>query len=192
MFLHYSSRACDARRVPPRAAALLPVGFYAWAVAVNLLDHTPANDLWLCNVLNLVLAAGLALAWPRGVALATLWLVVTVPIWAVDAALVSGFEVHSFATHFGALGLGLYAARRAPWPRGLWWQALVFLAGLQIVTRLVTPAAENVNAAFAPYGPLARLCPAYPAFWLANTATFAVALFAVERVVRRAQRVRAG
>jgi hypothetical protein len=168
-----------------RRLAVLPLAFFAVTTAVNIVDGTPAILLWLCNACNVLLAIGLAAPWPRAVWIATMWLVVSMPIWAVDAALYSGFEVHSFLTHVAAPLVGLYALRFVPKPPGLWWQALTFLAALQLVSRLVTPPAANVNAAFATYQPLARLVPSYPVYWLGTTCAFALALALSERVLAR-------
>jgi hypothetical protein len=168
-----------------RLLAVLPLAFFAVSAVANLQAGTPVTLLWLCNVSNLLLAAGLAVPWPRATWIATLWLIVSMPIWAVDAALYNGFEAHSFLTHIAAPVVGLVALRRVAKPAGIWWQALVFLAALQVVSRLVAAPATNVNAAFATYTPFARLLPSYPLFWLVNTAAFALVLFPLERALAR-------
>jgi hypothetical protein len=158
---------------------LLPLLFFAYAAAAG----PPRMLLWLCNVCNLLLAAGLLLPWPRATWIATLWLVVSMPIWFLDAWYRSGFELHSFLTHIAAPVIGLAALRPVPKPPRLWWQALAFLAALQLVTWAVLSPAGNVNSAFAVYAPFAGLAPNYPTYWVANTAVFAVALALLERML---------
>src|SRR5262249_14599356 len=157
---------------------LIPLAFFAYAAVAG----PPFMLFWLCNACNLLLAAGYLIPWPRAVWIATLWLVVSMPIWFLDAWFRSGFELHSFLTHIAAPLLGLARLRRIPRPSpGVWWQALAFLTALQLVTRVTIGPTGNVNSAFAVYEPFARFTSSYPLYWLVNTAAFAVALLALER-----------
>jgi hypothetical protein len=175
-----------------RALALFPASFFLLALVVNLRAGTLHNLVWVCNVMNVALAASLALAWPRGIWLATLWLVVGSPLWLWDAFETGVFEAHSFLTHVAATGVGLVALRRIPRPRHLWWQAVLVGIALQLAARALTTPEHNVNVAFAAYAPLARALPALAAWFplaaAANVAVFGATMLALEALLARVSR----
>ena len=175
--------------MPARVLALLPFSFFLLAAFVNARAGTLHNLFWVCNVMNLVLAASLAARWPRGIWIATLWLLTGTPLWLWDAILTNVFDVHSFLTHVAAAGLGVWALFRTPRPRHLWWQAVLAAIALQLVTRALTPPETNVNVAFAAYGPVARALPGlaawYPLAWAVNIATFCVTMLVLDTALAR-------
>jgi hypothetical protein len=83
------------------------------------------------------------------VGIGTLWLGMGTPLWISDLAGGAEFMPTSLFTHVAALLIGLYGVARLGIPTGTWWRAAFALAGLMLATRLVTPAAGNVNVAFA-------------------------------------------
>lgn len=112
------------------------------------------------------------------------------PIWAADAWLYSGAELHSYFTHIVTTALGFAVLPQVPKSRGLWWQALLLLASLQIVTRLTTAPSDNVNSAWATWAPLAPLVPNHLIYWLGNAVLFAPLLAGLERLLERRTRKR--
>ena len=126
-------------------AALACFAVHAWyEVRLN-----PAENLfWACNLATLLVAVGLLLRWPTGNALGFLWLVLGVPLWIMDSLSGAGCHVSAVFTHLGGLLLGLAGVRLLGLPRGAWWQAVGCLYLLHLVSRWVTPEAENINLAY--------------------------------------------
>jgi len=89
----------------------------------------------------------------------------------------------SVLTHGGGLLLGLVGLRRLGLPRGAWWKGAVVLVALTAVSRLVTPAPDDVNLGFSvlPAG-------AGPAVTLAVTAAALAVSAAVFAAVERGLR----
>lgn len=168
-----------------RLLGLLPLAILGLAVAVNLHDGTPSTILWICNVCNGLLGVSLLLAWPRGIWIATLWLLAGLPLWLLDGFLTSRFEVHSFFTHFVTPALGLYALRRVPRPRHLWWQAVLFGIGLQLVSRALTPPSENVNLAFTSYHSLQGALPGFATSWIIHLLGFTALMLGLQLLLTR-------
>ena len=175
--------------MPARLLALFPASFFLLAALVNLRDGTLYNLVWVCNVMNVALAASLALAWARGIWIATLWILIGSPLWFLDASLTGVFDAHSFLTHVVAAGLGVWALFRTPHPRHLWWQALLVGFALQVITRQITPPEINVTIAFAAYAPIGRALPfltgSFAVAWAANIGAFAVMLFCLDTALAR-------
>jgi hypothetical protein len=169
------------------ALALLSFGIHGGA---HLLRGTAHDVLWACTMANALIAAGLLLPWRRGVAaslcaVAVLWLTVGNVTWALDLILGGEFFWTSLLTHWLGLLLGVLGLRQLGWPPRAWLYATLGLIALQLVCRLATPAAANVNVAHAVYPGYARIYPSYPWFWLASFAQTATAYFVIDRILRR-------
>ena len=134
------------------------------------------NMLWMCNVGNLVLAAGLLLGQPRVVRLAVIWLVPGLPLWVFDAILRGGLLFTSFLTHIGGLAVGLIAMRSVradkwTWAYGFGWYLLV-----QQLSRLFTSEFWNVNVAHKAYPGYEQVVSQYWQFWILTSLMVAVGL----------------
>ena len=176
--------------MPSRALALLPASFFALAAVVNALDGTLFSLVWVCNAMNLLLAASIATRWPRGIWLATLWLLPGVPLWLLDVVAGSSLRPHSFFTHVAAAAVGVTALRRTPHPTGgVWWQAVALAVALQLVARAITPPGENVNLAFAAHASVAAAFPRladptwFPVVWAVNVGVFLLLMLLLERAL---------
>jgi hypothetical protein len=144
-----------------------------------LLGH-PEHLLWMCHVGVLMIATGLLARAASLNALGTEWLVAGVPLWLADLAAGGEFVPTSVFTHGGGLVLGLAGLRCLGLPRGVWWKSALVLVALAAVSRLVTPAYDDVNLAFsalpASAGPATTLAVAAAAI-----AVSAAVFFAIER-----------
>lgn len=133
-----------------RAPLLGGLALACWSIhATNhVLRGTPYDLFWACNVATL-LVAGASFSGRAALAtIATSWLAFGTPIWLLDLATGASMIRTSVFPHFGGLVLGILAVRRLGWPRGAWRASVAASAVLLVLTRLLTPAALNVNVAF--------------------------------------------
>jgi hypothetical protein len=170
---------------PARARwlGLLGILFYvAHAGRRALLGH-PEHLLWMCHVGALLVATGL-LAQAAGInALGTQWLIAGVPLWLADLARGSEFFPTTLLTHVGGLLLGLVGLRALGLPRHAWLKSAAMLVLLAALSRLVTPAADDVNLGYTMLpvgaGPATAVAVGVAAFAVA-----AIVFYAMQRGLR--------
>lgn len=140
------------------------------------------------------LLIGLGLLWPRAtqrarpVAVGVLWLLVGNFTWVVDLALGGEFFCTSILTHWVGLGLGLWGLRRLGYPARAWLFATIGMVLLQLVSRVATPPAANVNVAHHVYDFYRGVYGSYLSFWLASFAQTVLAYFVLDRGLARIYR----
>lgn len=169
----------------PRLFGALPIAFFAVTLASHARDDSAWTLLWMCNLCNLVLAAGLLLRRQRLIWLATIWLILGFPLWIWNTFLNNDFHLHSLFTHAVAPVMGLWAMRGQPALRGTWALAVLFGVAVQTLCRLVTPAELNINVSHATYKGLPGIFASYPVYAVFNIAVLAVALLAIEAALAR-------
>jgi hypothetical protein len=179
------------------AARRAEVALGALAIACSVLhtgnhlahgDHW-SNALWACNVATILVGVGLLAPSPRANAIGLLWLSVGLPLWLIDLAFGSPFLATSSLIHLPPLAIGAFGARRLGVPRGVVWQAFAALAALQLVCRLVTPPAENVNMVFAMEPSWQRFFPSYLWNYLAGCLLHAGAFAFLAPLYRKLHRI---
>ena len=157
---------------------------FSWA-AVNYGSAEAWPELlWICNVSNLLLAAGLLSRSGTVTWVATLWLLVGMPLWLWDG-LTDAFASHSFVTHVGSATVGLLSLSALDKRRRVWWMALGYATALQWLSRAVTPPGPNVNSAHTVYRQLTGVFSSYPTYWVVSFIGLLVVFAVLERVVER-------
>ncbi len=159
-----------------RLLGLLPLMFFCAHAFYYWRRGEPAHILWMCNIGNLLLAAGLLLRRPQLTRVAAVWLIPGLPVWLLFVVRAWGFVPTSTLAHLGGLTVGLYALARVRVDRATWLHAFVWYLLVQFVCRLITPPALNVNLAHSVYEGWQGTFSAYWQFWLATTAAVAAAL----------------
>ncbi len=119
--------------------------------------------LWFCNAANLVLGIAIFARWGNAVFICSALLLVGLPIWVFDVVATGDFHVFSVFTHVPSPFVGVLVARQLGASRHVIWQTLVFYLFMQLLARLFTPAALNINVAFDVYAPVKML---FPNFWI--------------------------
>jgi hypothetical protein len=172
-----------------RALSFLPLAaFLAQGIhyfQINELGHM----LWMCNIGNLVLAVGMFLNQRTLIRVAVMWMLPGLVVWCIYVVPTWGmlftgeysaaqlFAVFSSSlAHLGGLSVGLIALRRVGMDRWSWVYAFVWYLIMQIVSRLTTPPAMNVNLSQRIQDGFEQSFSAYWKFWL--LLTILVALFA--------------
>jgi hypothetical protein len=173
-----------------RTLALLPLtAFFAQALhyfQINELGHM----LWMCNTGNLVLAIGMFMNQRILIRVAVMWMVPGLVVWSIyvvptwgmlftgDFTFSQLFAVFSSTlAHVGGLSAGLIVLRRIGMDRWSWVYALAWYLIMQVLSRLITPAAMNVNLSHRVQEGFQGAFNAYWKFWLVLTVL--VALFAL-------------
>ena len=160
-----------------RLLGFLPVLFFlAQAVHYWQIDQL-GHLLWMCNVGNLLLAAGLFFNQRRLVRVAVIWSLPGLLIWAryvvtewFGYATLDWFAVlTSTMAHIGGLAVGLVSLRRVCVDRLTWLYAFAWYLAVQFISRLVTPYALNVNVSQHIYSGWEPKFTSYLKFWLVLT-----------------------
>jgi len=122
--------------------------------------------LWMCNTGNLVLALGLFFEKPVWIRIAVMWMVPGLMVWIVYVLLPWGIFLSSILAHVGGLAVGLIALRRVRMDRTAWLYALVWYFVMQLLSRLFTPVALNVNVAHNVQAGWEQTFNSYWKFWI--------------------------
>jgi len=164
---------------PWRLTGLLPILFFALKVWQYAPGGQAAQLLWFCNISNLLLGLAVFAMNGNAIFVTTALLLIGLPIWLFDVAVQGGFHAFSILTHVVSPALGLYLCRRLGFSQRAPWYTLGYYIALQVVARLFTPAADNINVAFDIYAPVKSFFPNFWAYSLVNMVglfVFAVAL----------------
>jgi hypothetical protein len=168
-----------------RLLGVLPLTFFLAQAAhywqIDQLGHL----LWMCNVGNLLLAAGLFLDQPVMIRAAFIWslpgllvwLRYVVSEWFLYPTLDWSAVTSGTLAHIGGLIVGLLALRRVRVDRLAWLYAFAWYLAIQLVSRLVTPAELNVNVSHQIYEGWQGLFVSYWKFWLVLTIAVAACLW---------------
>jgi hypothetical protein len=160
-----------------RALGILPLLFFLLQAIhywkIGELGHT----LWMCNIGNLVLAAGIFFTNPTLIRVSVLWMIPGLVVWFIYVVLAWGVFLSSTLAHVGGTVIGVIALQRVGMDRWAWVYGLLWYFIMQVLSRLVTPAGLNVNVAHAIDKGWRSSFNSYWKFWLVLTAMVAVCLF---------------
>ena len=165
-----------------RALCVLPLAFFCAHAATYLRRGEGVEILWCCTVANLLVGAALLLGAARLNAIGVSWLVFGDGLWLIGLLAGAPLLATSLLTHLGGLLVGLLAVRRLGWPRRTPLWALGALMGLQLVSRLATPAARNINLAFAIPAGFEGWYPSYPVYYATMLPLTLAAFYLTERL----------
>jgi hypothetical protein len=141
--------------------------------------------LWFCNVSNLLLAVAIFFRARNLIFICATLLTIGLPIWVFDFMVNGDFHVFSVFTHVVSPALGFLVALRLGWSSHVIWQTVAYYLALQLLARLFSPAALNINVAFAVYAPVQKLFPNVIVYSLANLAGLLAFTAGMHRLLRR-------
>lgn len=152
-----------------RLLGILPLIFFFGQLIHYWELNELGNMLWMCNIGNLLLAIGLFLNRPMLIRVAVIWMVPGLVVWFFYVVVAWGIFLSSTLAHLGGLIVGMIALRRVRMDRTAWIYALVWYFAIQLLSRLITPAALNVNVAHAIDPKWQPTFNSYWKFWIVLT-----------------------
>jgi hypothetical protein len=180
-----------------RLLGFLPLAFFsAQAIhywQINELGHM----LWMCNIGNLMLALGLFLEQAILIRVAVMWMVPGIAVWSLYVVPTWGMlftgrfsyaemfgVLSSSLAHLGGFSIGLVVLRRIGMDRRAWLFAFAWYFVVQLLSRLVTPAAMNVNLSHRVQSGWEQTFSSYLSFWLVLTILVGIGLWILGNVLR--------
>jgi len=165
-----------------RLLGFLPLAFFfAQAIHywhINQLGHM----LWMCNIGNLLLAIGLFLEEAILIRVAVIWMLPGLVVWVLYVVptwgmlLTGRLEAGQFfgvlsstLAHVGGASVGMVVLRKVRMDARAWFYAFIWYFVVQVLSRLLTPAAMNVNLAHRIQDGWEPTFSAYWKFWLLLT-----------------------
>jgi hypothetical protein len=138
--------------------------------------------LWMCNIGNLLLAVGMFFDEAILIRVAVMWMVPGVVVWFLYvvptwgmllAGKFSSRELYgvfsSSLAHMGGISIGAVTLRKVGMDGRAWFYAFGWYLAVQLLSRLVTPAALNVNLSHRPYEGWEQTFTSYWKFWFLLT-----------------------
>ena len=188
-------RQLSGRRL--RLLGFLPLAFFsAQAIhywQIGQLGHM----LWMCNIGNLLLAVGLFFRAAVLIRVAVIWMVPGVVVWFLFVVVTWGMlltgrfsytelfgVVSSTLAHLGGFAVGIAVLRRVGIDAKAWLYAFIWYFIVQLLSRLVTPAAMNVNLSQSIYAGWEQTFSSYWKFWLVLTVLVGACLWILGLLLR--------
>ena len=141
--------------------------------------------LWMCNIGNLLLAIGLFLNQRLLTRVAVIWLIPGLVVWFFYVALSWGLVLSSTLAHVGGIVVGMMVLKKVRMDRVAWLYALGWYLLIQLISRLITPAAMNVNVSHTIDPGWQETFGAYWQFWLVLTLLTAFILWLIGLVLHK-------
>jgi hypothetical protein len=181
-----------------RLLGFLPLGFFtAQAIhywQINELGHM----LWMCNIGNLLLALGLFFEATILIRVAVIWMVPGVAVWFAYVVPTWGMLLHgrfsytelfgvlsSTLAHLGGFAVGIVVLRKIGMDGRAWLYAFSWYFIVQLLSRLVTPAAMNVNLSHRIQPGWEQTFSTYWRFWFVLTLLVGACLWILEVLLKR-------
>lgn len=166
-----------------RLIGLLPLSFFL-AQAIHYWRVGGAgNLLWMCNIGNVLLAAGLFLNHRELIRAAAIWTIPGLGIWIRYVLFEYDFVFSSALAHVGGMVVALIVLRRVRMDRIAWVYAFIWYLFMQVVSRLVTAPVLNTNVAHRIQTGWENAFSSYWKFWIILTALVALCLWAIGMVL---------
>ena len=162
---------------------ILPLAFFAAYFVMAWREGRAGESLWMCHVANTLLGCALLFDRPKLMRLALLWIILGIPLWLLDVWVIQTIEAVSVLSHFGGLGVGLYALAQLRMSDNPWLAAVLLYLAVQQVCRWVTEPALNVNLAHEVYEGSREWFSRYELYWLLTTVLVALCLWGIGRVL---------
>lgn len=154
--------------------------------------------LWMCNIGNLLLALGLFFEQAMLIRVAIIWMVPGVAVWFLYVVPTWGMlltgkfsytdlfgVVSSTLAHLGGFAFGIGVLRRVGMDARAWFYAFIWYFLVQLLSRLSTPAAMNVNLSQSIQAGWEQTFSTYWRFWFVLTILVGACLWILGLLLKR-------
>ncbi|MCS6885256.1 MAG: hypothetical protein RMM17_12575 [Acidobacteriota bacterium] len=168
--------------MPPRSVSAVSLSFFLLQLFHHSRNGAIENALWMCNISNLLLAFAVAARSELLASVASMWLILGLPLWIIDLVEFGDVSLSTLLAHIGGASVSFWTLhsiggiRRGCWLLAVGWYLLV-----QQLCRLWTKAQLNVNLAHAPRALGLLTVDDYRLYWLLTTILAALLLLLLER-----------
>jgi Phosphatidylserine decarboxylase len=131
-----------------RLIGVLPIIIFIARLIQYIQVGAPDWIVASCHISNLMLGVGMVFGAPLLVRVATIWLIIGLPMWIIDAVVTRDLWWSSIYSHVGGFLIGLYAITKTRATGRSWLPALIWFVILQMITRYttaVTPYSKNTR-----------------------------------------------
>ncbi len=181
-----------------RLLALLPLLFFL-AQAIHYWQIGEfGHVLWMCNIGNLLLAIGIFLQQPILIRVAVMWAIPGLIVWCIYVVPTWGMlltgrfsfteffgVISSSLAHVGGIAVGVVLLPRFRMDGRTWLYAFAWYLIMQVVSRLVTSRAMNVNLAHRIQDGFEPAFGSYWKFWIVLTLAVAVVAWILGLLLKR-------
>ena len=168
-----------------RLVGVLPIIIFIARLIQYIQVGAPDWIVASCNISNLMLGIGMIFGAPLLVRVATVWLIIGLPMWILDAVVTRDLWWSSIYSHVGGFLIGLYAISKTRATGRSWLLALSWFVFLQMITRYTTAPELNVNIAHFPYELIKGRFTSYWMFWPACLLVVTAMVWVVEFMLQR-------
>ena len=181
-----------------RLLGFLPLLFFLAQASHYWQIDQLGHMLWMCNIGNLLLALGIFFEQALLIRVAVIWSMPGLVVWAVYVVptwgmLVTGRMslsefygvVTSTLAHVGGLSVGILVLRKVKMNASAWAYAFLWYLIIQGASRLLTPAALNVNLSQRIQDGWETTFSSYWKFWLVLSALVAICLWLLGFLLKR-------
>jgi hypothetical protein len=166
-----------------RLIGLLPLTFFLAQAIHYWRVGGMGNLLWMCNIGNLLLAAGLFLNHRELIRATAIWTIPGLVIWIRYVLFEYDFVFSSALAHVGGIVVALIVLPRVRMDRIAWVYAFVWYLLMEVVSRLFTAPVLNVNVAHRIQTGWEHAFSSYWKFWVVMTALVAFCLWAIGMIL---------
>ncbi len=168
-----------------RYFGIIPLFTFIYASVACLIEGEAGRILWICNISTLIQGVGMFFLRMRWVWIGTLWLIIGLPLWALDGLLHDLlFTPQAIMMHLGCSFLGLAFLWREERVRNSWWQAYMILLILYVPSKLFADPALNVNLSSSIHPMSAGLFSDYNQYFIFANISFLISLYLVDVLVK--------
>jgi hypothetical protein len=160
-------------------------------LATTIIYYDMTNILWLCNISSLLAGVALLSGKPQSALVGATFMLLGGISWLLNLVINHAFDERvSYVTHFSFAFAAIYLFFQIRVARYLWVGCFCWYILSQVLSRLFTPPAENVNLAFSIWRGWNIIFSNFFSFWCFISFSCLVFLFVMNKFIFSMQTTR--